>query len=206
MSFQSDDTVDHMSFDDITKIIVAPLAAQNYLPSHDIDKIQLLIVVYWGTTFGSGSTNGIPGGEKDLIDLADAKLLGFASDNVFGAGFGDPSNMLYNIIKQTHGDVMSAIEMNRYFIILLAVDFQSARKKKVTLLWSTRISLSERHHDFSRELPTMTQYASQYFGQETHGLILKQVPGGHVDIGEAKSLGEVPEKPSSDKAQPPAKP
>jgi hypothetical protein len=103
--------------------------------------------------------------------------------------------MHYSIIKQTHGEMMGAIEQNRYFIILLAIDYQSAwKKKKVTLLWSTRISLSERHHDFSKELPIMTRYASPYFGQESHGLILKPIPEGHVEIGEPKSLGNVPGK------------
>jgi hypothetical protein len=195
MTFEKDATIDHFSFDEISNTIVGPLATQNYIPSHDLDKIQLMIVVYWGSVFGSRNLNGAPGVVKDSLDLANAKLLGFVSDNVFGAGFGDPSNLHYAIIKRTHGDVMSAIEQNRYFILLLAIDYQSAwKKKKVTLLWSTRISLSERHHDFSKELPMMAQYASPYFGQESHGLILKPIPEGHVEIGEPTSVGEVPQK------------
>jgi hypothetical protein len=37
----------------------------------------------------------------------------------------------------------------------------------------------------------MAQYASRYFGQDTHGLLRAQVLEGHVDVGEVKSLGEV---------------
>jgi hypothetical protein len=77
---------------------------------------------------------------------------------------------------------------------------------KPKLLWGTRISLSERHHDFSKELPIMTQYAARYFGQDSHGLILKPVAEGHVDIGEVKSLGEVPDKSSGGIAPQPQKP
>jgi hypothetical protein len=195
MSYEVDTALENFSFDEVSKTLVGPLAGQNYIPSRDLNKIDLLIVVYWGKRFGSEHLQGVPGVVIDSIDLANAKLMGFVSDNVFGVGFGDPSNMHYHIIKETHGQVVSAIEANRYFIILLAVDFQSAwKKKKVTLLWSTRISLAERHHDFSEELPKMTQYAAKYFGQESNGLILKPIPEGRVEIGQPKSLGETPEK------------
>ena len=141
ITFQSDTTIDRLSFDEISKPIISTLADQNYIPSRDLDKIQLLIVVYWGTTFGSASLNGLPGAAKDMIDLADAKLLGFANDNVFGESFGDPSSMYNAILMQTHGEVISAIELNRYFVILLAVDFHTVRHHgKPKLLWGTRIS------------------------------------------------------------------
>jgi hypothetical protein len=50
------------------------------------------------------------------------------------------------------------------------------------------------HHDFGRDLPSMAQYASRYFGQDSHGLVHDTIPLGEVDIGEVKSLGEVPPK------------
>jgi hypothetical protein len=40
----------------------------------------------------------------------------------------------------------------------------------------------------------VAQYASQYFGQDSNGLVHKPVPFGHVEIGEVKSLGSIPEK------------
>jgi hypothetical protein len=207
MIFEKDPTIDNFSFQEISNIIVGPLAGQNYVPSHDLDKIKLLIVVYWGTVFGSRNLSGAPGVVIDSLDLANAKLLGFVSDNVFGAGFGDPSNLHYAIIKRTHGEVMNAIDQNRYFIILLAIDYQAARaKKNVGLLWETRISLSERHHDFGVELPNMAKYAAKYFGQESHGLILKPVPEGRVEIGQPKSLGDVPARSKTDAGQPTGQP
>jgi hypothetical protein len=36
----------------------------------------------------------------------------------------------------------------------------------------------------------MAQYASAYFGQDTHGLLRKPVPEGNVRVGEPKALGE----------------
>jgi len=38
----------------------------------------------------------------------------------------------------------------------------------------------------------MAQYASQYFGHDSEGLVRKAIPLGHVDIGDVKTLGAVP--------------
>jgi len=40
----------------------------------------------------------------------------------------------------------------------------------------------------------MAQYASTYFGQDSHGLTHKPLPEGQVEIGDLKNLGVVPEK------------
>lgn len=207
MSPRGDDSIDKLGFDSISKTIRVQLDAQKYLPSHDLNKIDLLIVVYWGTTFGTGGTQAMAGGFKDQMDLNNASFMGFDSDGVFSAGFADPSNMRSAILKQTHAAVMSAIELNRYYVILLAIDFQEVWKhKKVKLLWETRISLSERHHDFGQELPIMMQYAAKYIGQDSHGLVMKPVPEGRVDIGAVKSLGELPVKEGDGAGKPAAKP
>jgi hypothetical protein len=58
----------------------------------------------------------------------------------------------------------------------------------------TRLSVRERGTDFTKVLPSMVNYGSQYFGMDSHGLVRKALPQGHVEVGEIKSLGEVPEK------------
>jgi hypothetical protein len=133
----------------------------------------------------------------DRIDAQNAMLLGFDSEIVFDQGFQDPSNMMSNIRKQLHSGIIDAIEDDRYYVILRAFDFQSSwKKKKIRLLWETRFSLSQRRHDFGKDLPSMTQIAEQYFGQDTHGLVYKPIPEGRVNIGEVKLLEnlEVPQK------------
>lgn len=188
-----DDTLDVITFEAMSKTVAGSLAAQNYLPTSDPEATSLLIMVFWGKTMGSTSTQD--GGLKDMIDLNNAALLGFNSERVFSRGFGDHANMMSNILRELHAGVMSAIEVNRYYVILRAFDFRHAwKERKIKLLWETRYSLSERLHDFSKELPGMTRYASQYFGQDSQGLIRAPVPEGHVEIGAVKSLGSVPEK------------
>jgi hypothetical protein len=39
----------------------------------------------------------------------------------------------------------------------------------------------------------MAKYASQFFGQDSHGLVHRELPFGRVDVGPVKSLGEADE-------------
>jgi hypothetical protein len=77
----------------------------------------------------------------------------------------------------------------------MAYDFQSMwKQKKHTLLWETRFSVQQRGVEFDKQLAAMAKNASQYFGQDTRGLVHKELPVGRVDIGDVKTLGTVAEK------------
>jgi hypothetical protein len=131
--------------------------------------------------------------DRDKRDFANAAMLGYDSPGIIGTEYG-------NYVRGTplsveRDDLYNEIEENRYFVVLMAYDFQLIwKQKKHKLLWQTRFSISERHNAFDKALPLMAQYASKYFGQDSHGLLREMVPEGHVDIGEVKSLGTVPEK------------
>jgi hypothetical protein len=194
----ADDTIDHTTFDEMAKVIAPPLAGQNYMPTPNAGATNLLIMVYWGKTYGSARE--LLGGLKDYIDAKNAQLLGFDSERAVSV-LSDHSAAFFGrsfrsgLIQNLHADVIDALEVNRYYVILRAFDFQLAwKQKKIKLLWETRFSLSERRHDFEKDVPSMAQYASAFFGQDSHGLLRSPVPEGHVDIGNVKSLGTVPEK------------
>jgi hypothetical protein len=92
-------------------------------------------------------------------------------------------------------DLFGDLRVNRYFVVLMAYDFQLMwKEKKHRLVWETRFTLLETGHDFGKELPRMAKYASRYFGRDSHGLIRDLVPEGRVEIGDVKSLGTEPEK------------
>jgi hypothetical protein len=124
--------------------------------------------------------------EKD--DARNSDILGYDSwwsqtQQYENKGFG---------MDYARQDMLTELEEDRYFVVLMAYDFQlMAREKKHKLLWETRFSVRQLHHDFAKDLPAMAQYASKYFGQDTNGLVHGSVPFGHVEIGETKSLGEV---------------
>jgi len=196
----ADRSIEGTAFAEISGVIRGPLAGQKYVPTGDPKTADLLIVVYWGRTIGTNAFAGttqavVNGGDRDKIDLENARLLGFDSERVFDLGYDDHANMMANIRREVYAGVMDAIEDDRYFVILIAYDFPMLwKQRQVKLLWETRFSLSQRHHDFRKDLPAMTQVAAEYFGKDSLGLVQKPIPEGHVDIGETKNLGEVPAK------------
>jgi hypothetical protein len=192
----SDPTIDNMSFSALAKTISRPLEEQGYVPTRDPNDTKLLIMVYWGRTAGSSLDSD--GGYKDYIDAWNAQLMGFDSER-FIRERTDASTVFLGrslrsqILDQVHSADIAALEMDRYYVVMRAFDFQTAwRQRRIKLLWETRFSLSERQHDFTKELPTMAHTASQYFGQDTKGLIRARIPEGQVEIGDVKSLGNVP--------------
>jgi hypothetical protein len=143
--------------------------------------------------------------QRDLTNFKNASMLGYDADGLIGADYG--RYIKHTALGGTYNDEVAEIEENRYFVVLMAYDFQLLwKQKKHKLLWETRFSIREVNHQFDRDLPSMAHYASQYFGQDTRGLVRKEVPLGHVEIGEMKALGEVPEKSNSDTGQPQPKP
>jgi hypothetical protein len=124
--------------------------------------------------------------ERIQADVRIAMLLGYDAELAATKGLeGTP-------LRHSRDDLVSEIEDSRYFVVLMAYDFQMARQhRKPELLWVTRISVRARGNDFRKVLPAMTEYASPYFGQDSHGLLRKPMPEGRIDVGEPKSLGFV---------------
>ncbi len=241
----TDLSIDRMTFLDVARVIAAPLAGKNYVPSRDPKTARLLIMVYWGTTHAPEHASGsnaydrasavmkdwITGGPgfpppgsrgamirntassgrptyfetlaesqamgaveaenrmRDKEDALNASMLGYDSWWLQTADYKDTP---LDIFRQ---DMLNELENDRYFVVLMAYDFQLMwRQKKHKLLWETRFSIRQRQHEFDKDLPAMAAYASKFFGQDSQGLVREAIPLGHVDIGEMKSLGSVPGK------------
>ena len=165
--------------------IAGTLATQNYLPSTDPANTRFLIMVYWGTSTGPASNpSQFPTKELRNMQLnRNAMLLGYADD--LRASIGTDGTAL-GVKRQ---DLFRDIALNRYFVVLMAYDFQLLKRNKHKLVWETRFSLRETGHDFGKEFPMMAKQAAEYFGQNSHGIVRTLVPEGHVDIGDAESIG-----------------
>jgi hypothetical protein len=208
-----DDTIDHLTFSDVAHVIAGPLASQNYVPSRDPNATKLLIMVYWGATDGSmdfaslniaasaghghGRGNGGErfggggygaggyGGGYDawnvasmaaaMADTRNAGILGYR-DALLEDGLG---------ANRVRVDLLNEISYSRYFVVLMAYDFQPMwRHKQHKLLWETRFSVREQGNDFTVALPAMARYASEYFGRDSHGLLRTHVPDGRIYMGD----------------------
>jgi hypothetical protein len=127
--------------------------------------------------------------QRRQVDLRNAMLLGYDSDL-------QASHELQNTVLGDHfKELVREIEEDRYFVVLMAYDFQKLwKEKKKKLLWVTRISIRQRGNEFGKVLPSMLQYASEYFGRDSHGLLRREIREGHVEVGEPTSIGVLPEK------------
>ena len=124
----------------------------------------------------------------DRQDRANAAVLGYANEMKRLDAY---RTSALNLRRQ---DLVDEVEESRYYVVLLAYDFQTLwRHKQRRLLWETRFSIRERRHDFGGELAAMAQEASHYFGQDSHGLIHEHLPETVVSVGEPKVLGYEPE-------------
>jgi hypothetical protein len=92
-------------------------------------------------------------------------------------------------------DLLAEIEARRYFVVLMAYDFQMLWKdKKPKLLWETRFSIREGDDNFSRRLAGMVGSAAPYFGRDSGKLVHAPLPEGRVDVGPLKNLAFIDSK------------
>ncbi len=126
---------------------------------------------------------------RDQQDAKNASLLGYDT------WWDSTANFKGTPLEHRRQDMIDELEHDRYFVILMAYDFQTLWKgRKHKLLWQTRFSVSQRGVDFDKELPLMAMNASRYFGQSSNGLARDSLPVGRVDVGDLKTLGVVAAK------------
>jgi hypothetical protein len=131
--------------------------------------------------------------ERAHTDFLNASLLGFDQEGVIGTEYGN--YVRGTPLEVTRNDLVAEIEDHRYFVVLMAYDFQLMwKQKKHKLLWETRFSIRQTHNNFDKDLEGMARAASAYFGQNSGGLVRKPIPVGRVDIGPVESLGTVQPK------------
>jgi hypothetical protein len=126
-------------------------------------------------------------------DFMNASMLGYDTEEVIGTDYGN--NVRGTPMALHRQTLVDEIEDNRYFVVLMAYDFQLLwKEKKHKLLWETRFSLRQRHNQFDRDLEGMARAAEAYFGQNSGGLIHRPVPVGRVDIGPIQVVGAPEDK------------
>jgi hypothetical protein len=218
-----DPTMDKLTFADISRVIAAPLAAQDYEPSDDPSATQLMIVVFWGVTlvpndlvpFSARESSALRQKASGVVattgkgtifrpsSLADAEMFSYMEADTDGRIDAVSSNILGytdEVLRTPLGSkkifsLRDEIEQDRYYVVLLAYDYPLGRKTGLQrLLWETRFSIPEPGNDFEKAFPMMASLSGKYFGQNTHGLIHHNLDEPRVEMGEPKSLGTVPEK------------
>jgi hypothetical protein len=233
-----DATIDKMGFMDVERVVAAPLAKQNYLPTRDQKTTNLLVMVYWGTTRAPEHAADSP--TFDLVHAADrkidsahlmmktagsasafkeAQLEAYAADAEMRAALAMVNSenqrredtdvrtvallgydSWWMATESAAGggerafrkkDMLDEVEEDRYFVVLMAYDFQAMVKKKKKLLWEAHISIREHSNQFDKRLPDMMEQAAAFLGQNSNGLQHTDLPQGTVIVGPLQSLGTV---------------
>ena len=124
---------------------------------------------------------------RDQIDVQNAAMLGF------DAALRETEGLRGTPLEHRRDDLVQEIEQQRYFVVLMAYDFQLLwKEKKHKLLWETRYSVPERGRDFDKYLISMSERASYYFGRKSDGVMHLDLPEGHVNVGDIRTLGALP--------------
>jgi hypothetical protein len=129
--------------------------------------------------------------QREKTDFLNAAMLGYDATGLVGTERGQ--YVRGTVFQRERQELYDELEENRYFVVLMAYDFELLWKKKQhKLLWETRFSINERHNAFNKALPFMALYASQYFGKASHGLVREHTPEGNVEIQDPSLIEFVP--------------
>ncbi len=127
--------------------------------------------------------------KRDRQNLENAAVLGYLPELKNSASY--KLTAMRNFVQ----DVVDDVEENRYFVVLLAYDFQLLWKhKQRKMLWQTRFNIRQYGNDFSKELGNMALIASKYYGKDSEGLIRKPFREAKVTLGDAMFVGYEAEK------------
>jgi hypothetical protein len=144
----------------------------------------------WEALMAALSAEGAAETLRDKQDALNAMMLGYDSewDRTYTGSWDTPQSL-------EHRDMLDELEGERYFVVLMAYDFQMLWKgKKHKLLWETRFSVSQHHAEFDHVLPALALEASKYFGRDSKGLVRDDIPAGNVELGAVRNLGTVETK------------
>jgi len=87
----ADPAMEKLKFDDIVRVIAGPLARQNYHPALKSADVQLLIVVFWGSTQGSRDNRNVSGSMDRLSSATSTYTAARAADQADQPNSSQPS-------------------------------------------------------------------------------------------------------------------
>ena len=221
----NDQRMETFTFDDIVKDMAQHLTKQKFYPHQGEGTGDMLIVVHYGVTeyeesimeilgYTSEEEMGL-GGEFDFEGIApDAGAMNAVADVGFNqslmatASDSNKRSMGYKAkllgMEEAFGfytndqdkyELMSMLDEERYFVILMAYDIPSLKAKDPKLLWTTRYSIRAIGQKFDDAIKGMNLIAGDYFGKSFKGLNLKRLEDtSSVEIGDIEVIEEAKEE------------
>ncbi len=185
---------------DVMAQLASQLAAQGYLPSHversephhrskDAERNpaaaaklapppSLVVTFFWGSL----NPVKMPNGQVVNQDRMMALVAGKAMDSL------QPFSMRFEDVIQ------QGVEMDHYFIIVAAYDFQAyfgQRPPRKVLLWTARMSIPSAGLWLPQIVPALAKAGGPFFGRETTRPQWIHPPTGEVKAGTPEVKGYV---------------
>ncbi|OUW17951.1 MAG: hypothetical protein CBD18_03550 [Opitutales bacterium TMED158] len=217
------------SFEEVAQTLAENMKERNYYPSGTPTEGDLLVVVHYGVTSVQQDLGELFMLEESdpYADQADPeqfsevfddsfddiqRLDDFARDN--GAAHRNSMNNgrlgISRALDRRHltdaeeFDLRVEMEDERYFIILMAYDYNKMRERKEKeLLWTTRFSLPAVGTNFVDAYPALARAARNYYGTslEKYAKTSTHFGTGSVDIGTLETVGVESEEDDSPPGQ-----
>jgi len=212
-----DKSLEDVSFLEVVESLAEEMETRNYHSESNPEDGDFLIVVHWGVTGIEEPLDelfvnqpGDPGFQTQEVIADTSQGVGsqdFSTDfqdtyqsfdgsgpsgsdreNAALIGFDRALNRK-GLMPTDESELRSMLEDERYFIILMAYDWQKLRlEKEYELVWSTRFSLNAIGTNFRDAHLALSRGASNYFGTNLDGKLGKTKT--HLGEGEVK-LGDV---------------
>lgn len=200
----ADGSLKRVTLQDIAETLANDMAEQNFYPAESTLEGDLLIVLHWGVTEveieldelfpDSGesgeSTVDEDGFETEAGDTAsDLSTLRRSSvaENARLTGI-QKALSKKGLLPSEREEIRSLLDEERYFIILMAYDWQILQKEKRNeLLWSCRFSLPAIGTNFEDAVPSLSRAAMRHIGTNLDDLAKTKT---HLGWGKTK-VGEL---------------
>ena len=145
------------------------------------------------------------GAGGEAIDFATIDAINSASFNLGSSATGASANRQGEYYKaellgmeRAYSDKISSTEEHdlksmlaeeRYFLVLMAYDYEKFKNAEAVLLWSTRYSVRTLGQSFEEAIKDLNFIASDYFGKNIDGLTKHRVTDeSRVEMGEIEVL------------------
>ncbi|MDQ8180247.1 hypothetical protein [Pelagicoccus sp. SDUM812005] len=212
-----DKSLENYTLQDIVETLAADMEDQNFFPAPSTEEGDLLIVVHWGTTEleddwdelmgenGSEETGDDFGDEGDSAASTDSFDTGFSEEvnyqtrmskvreNAILTGIDKGLNKK-GIMPSDYHDYMSLLDEERYFMVLIAFDWQKLYKEKVKeVQFITRFSLPSPGTNFASAVPSLSRAAIPHLGTNLDDLAKTktQLGWGKGTVGELEVVKEI---------------
>lgn len=214
-----DNSVEQFTFNDIIQELPQHLVKQSFYPNPELGEGDLLIVVHYGATdyeddplelmgidnmgdISSVDTGSVEIGSVESFDLMDSLNAALGFNEFINSGGKMNRNQtaimlgIDSMSKPRTGSATAGYDYEqmlreaRYFVVLMAYDYQLFRKEsEAKLLWSTRYSVRAAGHSFNTAFKEMNAVASDYFGLDYDKLTRKRLDDkSSVEIGEIEVI------------------